>query len=656
LIAQASAGLDASKTFDDLAHTSNPEVMSLLSKYFIGHLANRPEFRSTEISSLYDLWYQYLRNCVESLTTLYFEVNNIMSDTKTWFQGDLFNMGGVRKFYQFQSRLMQNGFSTLFGAKLQELHLKLTYAMVNSASPDKRVPDVIGIITRAQASSASAASSNEIAQIGQFVCDSRSAQMQENGILRYAQAVTELDVQFLEEIRKDLCLGMDAFDVIKSSDGSGMSERHRLVSLSGYLLSILERVAQRLETFFTRLARESIYRPDIEKNPARTRWNVLKRRIHDGSFFVLAEGTAFDGSQKNTLPFRSIKNVDQEIFFAEVVSQVRETVDSGLQKRKPVPLNPALFQPPRLADSHTARAAQSVRAPSSNEVYQSRNALQSIAVFMDSNDKSIKRLSQLPANLTLDQIMKAYGAKDRATNALPPLPEKEFQQERGPPGRNDSSPMYRRREPSPASAIAPLTRRGTNRSISSGIGLPSRPGPGSQYSSYPASSVIAPSITALASTRSRSTSRPRTNSQDQERLNRRQIPESVHEFDETIMPAPIPPHRKIPTPTTQPRLLADQNMSRSQSPFSSSSHSQDARFEIIQPRAANAPNRLDDQLLAQMQMENDLILNANGSGARSVGSRGNGADGPGPGVDAVGSTGLRPFRMVPPPVRNMVQI
>ena len=91
--------------------------MSLLSKYFIGHLATKPDFRSSDISGLYDLWYQYLRNCVESLTTLHFEVNYIQEDARTWFQGDLFNMGGVRKFYQFQSRLMQNGFSTLFGAR-----------------------------------------------------------------------------------------------------------------------------------------------------------------------------------------------------------------------------------------------------------------------------------------------------------------------------------------------------------------------------------------------------------------------------------------------------------------------------------------------------------------------------------------------------------
>lgn len=100
LIVAASAGLDATKTFDDLAHTSNPEVRSLLSKYFIGYLAPKPNLQSTELSSLYDGWQDYLRTSVESLTTLSFEVKSLMKDNNIWFSGGMLNMGGVRKFYQ----------------------------------------------------------------------------------------------------------------------------------------------------------------------------------------------------------------------------------------------------------------------------------------------------------------------------------------------------------------------------------------------------------------------------------------------------------------------------------------------------------------------------------------------------------------------------
>ena len=414
LIAQASGGLDASKTFDDLAHTTNPEVMSLLSKYFIGHLASKPGYRSAEISNLYDLWYQYLRNCVESLTTLFFEVNYIQQDARTWFQGDLFNMGGVRKFYQFQSRLMQNGFTTLFGAKLQELYLKLTFALVNSGMPDTRLSDVIGIITRAQASPEATAAAKEIAQIGQFVCNSHHAQFQENGILRYSQAVTELDVQFLEEIRQDVCLGMDAFDVIENGEVGLSGEKQRLVQLASYLLSILERVAQRLETFYSRLARESIYRPEIEKNPARTRWNLLKRKIRDGSLFILTQDSSFNGTVGSLKkPFRATRHADQDIAFAQVVSQAKQVVNGHHTNKTRHGSTSSngnrtdSSQRQTLAHSHTARATPGIHAPSSHEIHESRNAVESISRFIESNNQSIKRLSMLPSNLTFSDVMAA---------------------------------------------------------------------------------------------------------------------------------------------------------------------------------------------------------------------------------------------------------
>lgn len=124
LIAAASAGLDASKTFDQVAHTTNPEVMSLLAKYFIGYLAPKPTFNSPELDTLWCNWNQYLRTCVETLTTLSFEVNDMMED-KIWWSGGLLNQSTVRKFYQFQSRLMKGGFESLFAKNLQELFVKL---------------------------------------------------------------------------------------------------------------------------------------------------------------------------------------------------------------------------------------------------------------------------------------------------------------------------------------------------------------------------------------------------------------------------------------------------------------------------------------------------------------------------------------------------
>lgn len=104
LIVAGSAGLDASLTFDEVAHTSNPEVMSLLGKYFIGYLTPKPTFQLPELSELYDSWVDYMRTCVESVTTLSFEVDTLMKDSNLWFSGGMLSTHAVRKMYQLQSR------------------------------------------------------------------------------------------------------------------------------------------------------------------------------------------------------------------------------------------------------------------------------------------------------------------------------------------------------------------------------------------------------------------------------------------------------------------------------------------------------------------------------------------------------------------------
>src|SRR2546423_10206688 len=158
--------------------------------------------------------------------------------------------------------------------QLQEIYLKLSFAVANSGMPNVRLPDIIGTVTRAQTSTDAATTSKEISEIGQFVCNSgKTAQFHENGILRYAEAATELDVRFLEQVRDEAGQGMDAFDTIASMDGMPSA---KLVKLAAYLLSILERITKHLESFYSTLASYSIYQSELEQNPARTRWNKLR--------------------------------------------------------------------------------------------------------------------------------------------------------------------------------------------------------------------------------------------------------------------------------------------------------------------------------------------------------------------------------------------
>lgn len=154
-IIKSNAGVDCSKSFDLLAHTNNPEVSSLLNKYFIGHLTPTDFRQSTEVGMLYDLWSAYLKTSVETLVSQAFEATEFMESSHLWFQGSLFNMGGVRRYYHHQSRLLQGGFSALFGGKLQEMYLKLSFTLANASvgSSAGRIPDVLGTIARAKGSS-----------------------------------------------------------------------------------------------------------------------------------------------------------------------------------------------------------------------------------------------------------------------------------------------------------------------------------------------------------------------------------------------------------------------------------------------------------------------------------------------------------------------
>jgi len=77
-----------------------------------------------------------------------------------------------------------------------------------------RLPDILGIVTRAQTSPAYASIAREVAQIGKWVCNSHEVQYHEKSLLRYAKAVIQIDLAFLESIRDNLSIGLEAFDTI----------------------------------------------------------------------------------------------------------------------------------------------------------------------------------------------------------------------------------------------------------------------------------------------------------------------------------------------------------------------------------------------------------------------------------------------------------
>jgi sulfite reductase alpha subunit-like flavoprotein/cytochrome b involved in lipid metabolism len=399
-IIKSNAGVDCSKSFDLLAHTNNPEVSSLLNKYFIGHLAQKPDFHlAEEISMLYDLWSDYLRASVETLVSQAFEVHEFMESSSLWFQGSLFNMGGVRRFYHHQSRLLQSGFSALFGPKLQELYLKLSFTLANTStnSSPSRLPDVLGIIARSKGSPDAIKTSNEVSEIGQFTCNSETARFHEQGILGYARKSVQLDMELLEGIREEACRGMDSFDAIMNLDAT--SDSQRITALSTFLLQVCERMAIRLESFYSKLAQHSVYHPGMEQNPARTRWNLLRRKIQNGSFFVLTQDIAMTTS----IPYASHRN-QYTVEFDHVINQIQQNIirSPSIQHR--------LFD---LTDQHVARGEASTGV-SAYESYENGHAIKHISAFMNNNIRAIRRISKLPSTgVSLEQLMTAYAPKSQ---------------------------------------------------------------------------------------------------------------------------------------------------------------------------------------------------------------------------------------------------
>lgn len=391
LIIKSNAGVDCSASFDNLAHTNNPEVSSLLTKYFVGHLTPKPDYHGfEELSGLYDMWADYLRTTVETLVAQQFEMEDLMGSSKLWFQGSLINMLGVRIFYQYQSRLLQNGFSALFGPKFQELVLKLSFTMANnSGGNDTKLPDILGAISRAKTSPSAVATSKEIALVGQLVCDGESARFQERGIINYANKSVQLDIELLEDIREEACRGMDAFDSVMNLEVA--SDQQRLQAVCAFLMQILERMAKRLELFYSRLAQHSIYNPEIENNPARTRWNLVRRRIRDGSFFFLTDTPTIMGGQQG------YRRAEQTVEFDNILFQIQQTIREAPPRQTPnasMPLN----------ERHTIRTQKPTHGDSAMESHENSVALNRMSAFIDKNMKTMRRLSKVAPAMSFNQL------------------------------------------------------------------------------------------------------------------------------------------------------------------------------------------------------------------------------------------------------------
>lgn len=232
-------------------------------------------------------------------------------------------------------------------------------------------------------------------------------------------------MEFLESIREEACAGMDAFDTVMELEAQ--SEAERVIACSAFLMQVLERMANRLEGFYSKLTRYSVFRPEMENNPARARWNILKRKIKDGSFFILTRKASM-----GAMPAYNNQRT-QDVDFDHVVNHIQHSLDSA-------PTLPSRNM--NLTEQHFARAEVTPNGGSAYEQNQNTSALKAMSSFMDRKKRDIRRLSKLPQAINLEQLMQTYGSIPQPTNGLPT-----------PPSSRSSS-----RSPSTS---APLVRRNT---------------------------------------------------------------------------------------------------------------------------------------------------------------------------------------------------
>ena len=297
----------------------------------------------------------------------------------------------------YQSRLLKGGFSALFGPALQELVLKLSFSLADVAvsGTDTRLPDVLGIIARAKTSQDAIAISQEVALIGQFVCESSSnIRFAERGVFNYATKSVELDIELLEDIREEACHGMDAFDSIAAM--SGNSGTQDLAVLSTFLLQTLERMAKRLEVFYSKLARLKACQPELERSPARARWNLLRTRIRDGSFFILTQERTL-GAAPSFVPSQ---NRNGDVDFDNVMNRIQASIRSA----------PKMGPPPQTLNAmHLARATTPPVETNAMAAHGNNTAMRAMSSFIDANMRSIRRLSKIPPmTLSFEQLQKQF--------------------------------------------------------------------------------------------------------------------------------------------------------------------------------------------------------------------------------------------------------
>lgn len=388
------AGLDANEAIAALLGRSS-DLTAVLPMYRVARLAAKPVLSSDHIRALHTAWTAFLRTSVESLTAIAFETERLLRSCQSWFAAKN-DRESCFSFLGLQARLLSTGIAPVFGLQLQEVHLRTAFAHVSNARPDSEVPDVMGIIDRSRTSAAAGKAAEEFRAILTASSAMRLTLTQSASIVEYAKAIALLEVHLLESIRAEVCTAVFMVENAASAEGD------ELGSVTLKLLGTLERIAARYDSFWQQLALEGIARSDYQRTQLRSRYDIIRVKSTNGV------ETSMAIPHPSTLQVRFIY-ADQVVSFAHLIDQAMKTVN----EENLIAAHSEIEQD--LSDQTSlVRTTKASPMEIAYEKFQHRKALRSLTEFLGSRETAIKRLSQLPSDLSFAYIMASYGKANPA--------------------------------------------------------------------------------------------------------------------------------------------------------------------------------------------------------------------------------------------------
>eukprot|EP00736_Rhodelphis_marinus_P005360 Rmarinus@m.1292 len=268
-ILRENSGRDATPMFNQVAHASNPAVMTLMNMYYRGQI--RPLMLAAEQRHRYSVWLSYLFAVVEieNILASEFESHGLGDSSggqPTFGRGMVVSFGVMQSYLDTHKRVLNSVLKGLFGAEFKMLFsLSATPLVVKGIPVTTQVIEEVEMIWRSQAAMRArrmAETMQELLQEQQKTSfmfgDKQFSQM-----IRFTEHVARADLAFSRNYKMAV---REVILIYEMQDGD-----------SDAIMSVFSKFVFCLKQLFTTLAEFSGFRS--------SRWNLVQRQRLDGTLF-----------------------------------------------------------------------------------------------------------------------------------------------------------------------------------------------------------------------------------------------------------------------------------------------------------------------------------------------------------------------------------